>query len=254
LEFDWDLGFGHWDFPHYPSLMPNLANPLLLALIVGWIMTVVLHEFAHGLVGYLGGDYTIRERGGLTLNPLQYIHPVYSLLLPAVFLMLGGIPLPGGVTYVRRDLLRNRAWESAVSLAGPAMNFLIFICLSLPFHPVIGWIHPGLDETQWTSTQMFLCGLAQLQMMAVVLNLIPIPPLDGFGAISPYLSNELRTKLTTPPTSTILFIMLFVVIWRVPELMQGIYRLTDHLLMAMGFDDQTIYVMGESFNRCLGVK
>src|SRR5687768_11485576 len=74
----------------------NWESPLFWAVMVGWIMSVILHEFAHGVVAYLGGDYTIRERGGLSLNPLVYIDPVGSLLLPAVFLLLGGIPLPGG--------------------------------------------------------------------------------------------------------------------------------------------------------------
>src|SRR5689334_21045736 len=105
----------------------DFANPMVWAILVGWIISVVLHEFAHGLVAYLGGDYTIRERGGLTLNPLQYVNPTMSILLPALFLLMGGIPLPGGATYVRRDLLRSKEWQSAVSLAGPCMNFLLFV-------------------------------------------------------------------------------------------------------------------------------
>ena len=112
--------------------MANFGNSLFWAVLIGWIMSVVLHEFAHGIVAYWGGDYTIRERGGLTLNPLQYVDPVFSILLPIVFLCMGGIPLPGGSTYVRRDLLRGRGWNSAVSLAGPLMNFLIFLGLHHP--------------------------------------------------------------------------------------------------------------------------
>src|SRR5438477_5260304 len=104
----------------------DFQSPLTWAVVIGWIMSVVLHEFAHGIVGYLGGDYTIKERGGLTLNPLQYIDPVNSILFPAIALILGGVPLPGGVTYIRRDLLRSRAWSSAVAIAGPLMNFIIF--------------------------------------------------------------------------------------------------------------------------------
>src|SRR5882757_5945491 len=110
-------------------------TPLFWAVFIGWVLTVVLHEFAHGIVAYWGGDYTIRERGGLTLNPLQYIDPVFSLLMPVLFLLMGGVPLPGGVTYIHRELLRNKWWESAVALAGPAMNFLLFLLLALPFHP-----------------------------------------------------------------------------------------------------------------------
>src|SRR5712671_3486484 len=108
----------------------DFSSNLTWAIFIAWIMSVVLHELGHGIVGYLGGDYTIRERGGLSLNPLQYIDPVNSVILPTVFLLLGGIPLPGGATYIRRDLLRNRVWSSAVSLAGPMMNFLIFLALT----------------------------------------------------------------------------------------------------------------------------
>jgi len=54
---------------------------------------VCLHEFGHAWAAYRGGDYTVREKGYLTLNPIHYTHPVYSLLMPVVFMMLGGIGL-----------------------------------------------------------------------------------------------------------------------------------------------------------------
>src|SRR6476661_6573543 len=190
-----------------------LDNPVTWAVIIGWILTIVLHEFSHGLVAYLGGDHTIRERGGLSLNPLQYVDPVFSILLPALFVIMGGVPLPGGVTYVRDDLLRSRGWRSAVSAAGPAMNLLLFILLALPFHPALGLINPNVNNDQIPPWQMFLGGLAQLQMLAVIFNLVPIPPLDGFGIISPYMDDETRVKLTTPPTSTIAFLAYFFLIW-----------------------------------------
>ena len=73
-----------------PLAATDFSEPALWAVIIGWVMSVTLHEFAHGIVGYWGGDYTVRERGGLTLNPLQYVDPVMSLLLPMVFLLIGG--------------------------------------------------------------------------------------------------------------------------------------------------------------------
>src|SRR3954470_1492698 len=132
----------------------DFKSPLFWAVFIGWVLSVVLHEFAHGLVAYLGGDYTIKERGGLTLNPLQYVDPVTSILLPIVFLIMGGVPLPGGVTYVRRDLLRNKWWGSAVALAGPAMNFVLFILMSLPFHPTLGWIDTSVAPDQYVPWQI----------------------------------------------------------------------------------------------------
>src|SRR5262245_50759356 len=112
----------------------DLHSPMTWAIIIGWIMSVVLHEFAHGAVAYLGGYYTIKERGGLPLTPLQYIAPLTSIVLPILFIIMGGVPLVGGVTYIRRDLLRSRAWDFAVSAAGPAMNFILFLLFCLPFH------------------------------------------------------------------------------------------------------------------------
>jgi Zn-dependent protease len=186
----------------------DFTSPLFWAVLIGWIMTVVLHEFAHGLVAHLGGDYTIRQRGGLTLNPLQYVHPVTSILLPAVFLMIGGIPLPGGATYIRTDLLRSRLWESAVAAAGPVTNFTLFLALAYAVHPAAGWVNPGAPVVNWTNAQIFVAALALLQLLAVLLNLLPIPPLDGFNILSPFLPPDLKQRMMTPPLSTGLFILL----------------------------------------------
>ena len=196
----------------------NLHDPVFWAVILAWILTVVLHELAHGVVAALGGDYTIRQRGGLTLNPIQYVHPVNSILLPAVFLLMGGIPLPGGATYVRRDLLRNRAWETAVSLAGPAANFLLFALLLLPLHPRFGWLHPSSDGTGWTSAEQFLATLATLQFLTGVFNLIPLPPLDGFGAICPYLPADLQATLRNPRVANFGMVIVFLMVWSVPSI------------------------------------
>lgn len=190
----------------------DFSNPLFWAVFIGWTLSVVLHEFAHGLVASLGGDYTIRERGGLSLNPLQYIDPVVSLVLPLVFLLMGGVPLPGGVTYVRRDLLRNRLWSSAVSAAGPAMNLLLFVLLGLSLNPNLGWVHPHDSVLDWSPAQRCVATLAFLQLFSVLLNLIPLPPLDGFQMISPYLPKEVQARMSQGPVVMVLLIGLFFVI------------------------------------------
>jgi Zn-dependent protease len=210
-------------------------SSLFGAVLVGWIMSVVLHEFAHGIVAYWGGDYTIRERGGLTLNPLQYVDPVMSIILPIIFLYLGAVPLPGGSTYVRRDLLRGKQWDTAVSLAGPAMNLLLFVGCALPLHPAFGWA--SSIPSEWTPGQLTLGALAFLQFLSVVLNLIPVPPLDGFQAISPWLPQEFRSKVSMPPWNIGLFILLFLVLSRVPIALWVFVHLCEPLLGLMGFDE-----------------
>ncbi len=226
--------------------MSNLHNTLFWAVLIGWILSVVLHEFAHGIVAHWGGDYTIAERGGLTLNPLQYIDPVFSILLPIVFLFMGGIPLPGGSTYVRRDLLRGRGWDSAVSLAGPAMNLLLFFACAIPLHPRIGWL--VLDgSTEPTQAQYLLGALALLQIMAAVFNLFPVPPLDGFQALSPWLSHDQRQQLSTPPLSTGLMVVFFIMLWKLPVMSWVIVHVAMPLFGWLGFDAAGRYFFVEAF-------
>ncbi len=213
----------------------NFADPVVWAVLVGWVMSVVLHELAHGVVAYAGGDWTIRQRGGLTLNPLQYIHPVNSILLPLAFLVMGGIPLPGGATYVRRDLLRSRVWSSAVSLAGPAVNFGLFGLLLLPLHPRWGWLHPSEDGSGWAPVERFLAALATLQFLTGVFNLIPLPPLDGFGAISDFLPAEVRARVRQPGFANGALIALFLILLVVPGVVQRIYELQDVLMVRGGW-------------------
>jgi len=220
--------------------MLAIGNPrLFAAVLVGWIISVILHEFAHGVVAYWGGDYTIKERGGLTLNPLQYIDPVFSLILPVVVLFLGGIPLPGGVTYIRRDLLRSNFWDTAVSLAGPLMNFMLFIACALPLHPHFQWVDTKASPQSWSDAQIFLASMAFLQLVAVILNLVPVPPLDGFQAIAPYLPEDLRLKVTTPPLSNLLFFVYFMIIWQ-SGIWVAIILIFAMLLKLMGFGAQDI--------------
>jgi Zn-dependent protease len=213
-------------------LSVDFQSPLFWAILIGWILSVTLHEFAHGLVAFWGGDYTIRERGGLTLNPLYYVDPFMSIILPAIFLAMGGIPLPGGATFIRSDLLRNRKWESGVALAGPLANFLLFVAFAAPLHPAFGWYEFGARATPG---QTFCGAMATLQFLAMCLNLVPVPPLDGFRAIAPLLGRETEEKMTMPPTGTILFLVYFFVLWKVPAVIQGMLSLMGGTLDAAGF-------------------
>ena len=242
--------------PYLPTLMlvvlaaADFGSPLFWAAFIGWILSVVLHEFAHGLVAHWGGDYTIRERGGMSLNPLQYVDPVGSLLLPAVFLALGGIPLPGGVNYIRRDLIRSRAWETAMSLAGPLMNVLIFLALAAAVHPKAGWVDPDAAVRDWLPAQRVVATLAFLNLFAAFLNLIPLPPLDGFNALSPYLSRELQAKLTMPPASIISLIVLYILIMS-PAVGQHLRTLTSNSFELIGYDRGAIQDVRDAFNLTL---
>jgi Zn-dependent protease len=233
------------------TLAVAFDSPVMWAVLIGWIITVVLHEFAHGLVAYLSGDYTIRERGGLTLNPLQFIEPLNSIILPAVFLALGGIPLPGGVTYVRRDLIHSRFKNALVSAAGPITNFILFILLILPFHPAFRLVNPNTPIDRYPTWQIFLAALAQLQFIACILNLVPIPPLDGFNILAPYMDDHTRTKLMSPQLSTMGLVIFFFVLWEVPAVIEWIFHLSQRFEMALGFDYSAREMLRRGFNIAL---
>ena len=194
-----------------------------LVVLIGWIFSLCLHEFSHALVAYLGGDLTVREKGYLTFNPLKYTHPVYSLLLPLLFLVMGGIGLPGGAVYIETWRLRSRRWVSAVSLAGPLSNLLLALILALilRFAPVdFSGVWPGLAF------------LALLQVTAVVLNLIPVPPFDGYGALEPHLNEAIRMQFAQFRGAFIWIV--FLVLWYVPFINKLFWGLIFFISQIMG--------------------
>ena len=193
-----------------------------LVVIVGWIFSLCLHEFSHALVAYYGGDTSVREKGYLTFNPLKYTHPVYSILLPMVFLLLGGIGLPGGAVYIETWRLRSKRWESAVSLAGPAANLVLGVVLSIVLH-----FAPAAGGDVWPG----LAFLALLQVMAAVLNLIPVPPFDGYGVLAPYLESDLRVRITQ--ASNIIMLAVFFLLWYVPFVNNAFWTVVEWISVQM---------------------
>jgi Zn-dependent protease len=194
-----------------------------VVVLVGWVFSLCLHEFSHAAVAYAGGDTTVREKGYLTFNPLKYTHPVYSLLLPVLFLALGGIGLPGGAVYIETWRLRSRGWVSAVSLAGPFSNLVLAILLGLFLNDA-----PVSESGVWPG----LAFLAFLQISALVLNLIPLPPFDGFGAIEPYLPQSLR--LGVQQTRGMLPWIVFFLLWYVPVVNDVFWRIVIYLANGVG--------------------
>src|SRR6478752_4246743 len=101
---------------------------VFVLVIGGWIVSLCLHEFGHAYTAWRFGDHDAAVRGYLTLDPRRYTHPALSLLLPMVFIVLGGIGLPGAAVYLRTSFM-TPTQRTLVSLAGPAANLILAVLL-----------------------------------------------------------------------------------------------------------------------------
>src|SRR5450759_2815068 len=156
---------------------------------VGWIASVCIHEFGHALVAYLGGDRMVVAQGYLSLNPLRYTNILLSVVIPVVFLLVGGIGLPGAAVYINHSAIRSRLWDSAVSLAGPVGTLLCGLLIAIPFFAVPNHLTLMIGHVSFFGALAFL---GFIEAIAFVLNLLPIPGLDGFGIIRPWLPYSLQ--------------------------------------------------------------
>lgn len=145
----------------------------LLFSILILIMSVVVHEVAHGYMANLLGDPTARLEGRLTLNPMRHLDPVGSFLVPLLSYTFGGLIIGWArpVPYNPYNLRPGRWSEAMVAGAGPAVNLAVAL--------VFGFF---LRFAAGTFSQSFLQIIAVIVFINIILavfNLMPIPPLDG---------------------------------------------------------------------------
>jgi Zn-dependent protease len=205
-------------------------SSLFLAVLICWIFSVCVHEFAHAVVAYLGGDRSVVERGYLHFNIFAFVNPVTSLLMPALFLFMGGLPLPGGAVYIDEHSLRSPVWRSLVAAAGPASNFVLFLILAALVHPSTGLVDlTSFKQPTWV---MLLGAMTVLELFSVLFNLIPVPPLDGYGIIEPYLPPDVREKARS--MGWVGLFVLFFAFFQFPGLMARFQDLIDAIMRLFG--------------------
>lgn len=151
---------------------------LLLALII-LILSVIVHEVAHGYAADAFGDPTARLAGRLTMNPLPHIDFVGSLVIPALLVFTSSPILFGWakpVPYNPYNLRNRRVGETVVALAGSATNlfFAVVFGLLVRYGAAL-----GLDATAIS----LAATIAFINLFLGLFNLIPFPPLDGFTAL-----------------------------------------------------------------------
>ncbi len=153
--------------------------------IVVLIVSVILHEVAHGYMANYLGDPTARLQGRLTLNPLSHIDPVGSVLLPALLFLTNSPILIGYAKPVPYNPynLPGKYDEALVAGAGPAVNILLALIFGLSVRFWGGMMSPEL--------LVAFAGIAYINMLLTLFNLIPLPPLDGSKILSSLLPGGL---------------------------------------------------------------
>ena len=140
------------------------------------IFAITVHEAAHGYAARYFGDMTAHYLKRITLNPLRHIDPMGTILLPALTVMLGGIlfgwakPVPVNFSNLRNPK-KDMMW---VALAGPASNLIMAIFWTI----ILVRINLLPEQAELFLRVMCLAGI-QINIILMVLNMLPLPPLDG---------------------------------------------------------------------------
>lgn len=189
-----------------------MAGPDFIFIIVILIMSVVIHELAHGYSALWLGDSTAKYAGRLTLNPIKHLDPVGSVLVPLLLYILPGNLIFGWAKPVPYNPynLRNQKWgEAIVAAAGPLTNILIAVIFGLivRLNVVFGVFPPAF--TDLASIVVFM------NIILAIFNLVPIPPLDGSKILFSVLPYHMqRFRLVLEQFGLILVFFFIFVLWR----------------------------------------
>lgn len=161
-------------------------DPIVIFSIAILIMSVVIHEVAHGYAALWQGDVTAKYAGRLTLNPIKHLDPFGSVILPGLLALLNTGFIFGWAKPVPYNPynLRNQRWgELIVAIAGPISNIIIAAVFSIMIRlaPVLGLSQSFLEISMV---------VVLINLVLAVFNLMPIPPLDGSKILFTLLSPE----------------------------------------------------------------
>lgn len=178
-----------------------MSDDFIARVIVVAIMLLVgfpVHEFAHALAAYRLGDSTAKLMGRLTLNPIAHFDPLGGILLAVSFIGAGfgfGWAKPTPVNPI--NLAGGRRGEAIVAAAGPLSNLVLAAAVALPLRYIFA--NPELAAQIPRLVILILVLFVYINLILMIFNLLPIPPLDGskvlFAFLPPRLAWQWRPML-----------------------------------------------------------
>lgn len=231
-------GAAAWLVPIPPDGRPPVVAyvAVFVFVVFGWLVSLCLHEFGHAYTAWRFGDHDVAVRGYLTLNPLKYANPGLSIALPLLFIALGGIGLPGGAVWVSTWRMTPRQ-RTLVSLAGPFANAVLAAILL-----TVTALYWDVEHFVFWAAMAFL---GFLQVTALLLNLVPVPGLDGYGALEPHLSRKTQAKLDPVKQWGLLVFLLLLFI---PFFNRAFFGVVSDVVGATGVD-QYLVAWGNKLTR-----
>lgn len=175
----------------------------VVAFLLILIISVILHEITHGYVAEMLGDPTARLAGRLTLNPLSHLDPVGSFFVP-LFMMMAGGPIFGWarpVPYNPYNLRGGKWGPAAVAIAGPVMNLFLAVFFAEIF---MSGIFVG------DSVKGLLVGGVFVNLVLFVVNIIPVPPIDGSKVLFALVPDRFYFIVETIEKYSLVFILVVI--------------------------------------------
>lgn len=196
---------------------------LIIVLFPIILLSLIIHEVAHGKMAFFRGDPSAFYENRLSFNPLLHLDPMGSLLMAGTLFFSVIATAVSGTNFivclgwakpvpVREENFSNSRFDLIlVSLAGPASNFILAFLAGLPFQTGLMRV-PQNDFFSEGILSLFLYLIVNVNIVLGIFNLFPLPPLDGSKILSAFLPEKYEQMIKFPSRNTMIITMVVTIL------------------------------------------